>query len=172
MKARPWLSLPLLAGALAAVTLGCSREGPPAPIAAPPPKAARPNVLLISLDTLRPDHLGCYGYGKPTSPNLDRFARRALVFTNCRAQAPWTLPSHMSLFTSMVPSFNGVDNLNKVLPEDIPTMAQLLRGEGYRTAALVNNGQMRAHWGFARGFDQWREFDVDTPAGNCENLTA
>jgi arylsulfatase A-like enzyme len=171
MKARPWLSLPLLAGALAAAVFGCSREDPPSPPAAPPPKAARPNVLLISLDTLRPDHLGCYGYGKPTSPNLDRFAKSALVFASCRAQAPWTLPSHMALFTSMLPTSNGVDNLNKVLPRAIPTLAELLSEEGYRTAALVNNGQMRKHWGFARGFATWREFPVDTPAGNCENLT-
>src|SRR5262249_42662391 len=122
MKARLWLSGPLLAGALALAVLACSRERPMGQ-RDPPPKVARPNVLLISLDTLRPDHLGCYGYGKPTSPNLDRFAKRALVFGNCRAQAPWTLPSHMSLFTSMLPSTNGVDNLNKVLPAEIPTLA-------------------------------------------------
>jgi hypothetical protein len=170
MKARPWLSLPLLAAALAVAVLGCSGERPMGQ-RDPPPKVARPNVLLISLDTLRPDHLGCYGYSKPTSPNLDRFAQRALVFANCRAQAPWTLPSHMSLFTSMLPATNGVDNINNVLPREIPTLAQLLREEGYRTAALVNNGQMRRHWGFARGFDSWREFEVDRPEGNCENLT-
>src|SRR5437870_476980 len=63
----------------------------------------RPNVVLISLDTTRPDHLSCYGYGKPTSPNLDRLAARGLRFANARAQAPWTLPSHMALFTSMLP---------------------------------------------------------------------
>src|SRR5262249_48890001 len=113
----------------------------PPDVPVPPVSAARPNVLLISLDTLRPDHLGCYGHTRPTTPTLDRFAARSVRFTNCRAQAPWTLPSHMSLFTSMLPSHNGVDNLNKVLPEDVPTLAELLRGEGYRTAALVNNGQ-------------------------------
>src|SRR5207244_3217803 len=80
----------------------------------PPPQhpAARPNVLLVSLDTLRPDHLGCWGYRRPTSPSLDRFAAGSIRFANCRAQAPWTLPSHMSLLTSMLPSHNGVDNLN------------------------------------------------------------
>src|SRR5215831_8227714 len=95
--------------ALLALGLGCGKQ----PADTPAPKPSRPNVLLISLDTLRPDHLGCYGYAKPTSPNLDRFAAQSIVFTNCRAQAPWTLPSHMSLFTSMLPSTNGVDNLNK-----------------------------------------------------------
>jgi len=132
----------------------------------------RPNVVLISLDTLRPDHLGCYGYGRGTSPNLDRFARRSVLFRRACAQAPWTLPSHMSLFTSMLPSRNRVEDINEQLPDDVPTLAQILRAKGYHTAALVNNGQMRAHWGFDRGFDLWREYEVDTPEGTCENLTA
>lgn len=148
-------------------TLGCSRSVPE-----PVEQRAelRPNILLISLDTLRPDHLGCFGYTKNTSPNLDAFAKKSVVFTNCRSQATWTLPSHMSLFTSMLPSSNGVDNLNKVLPEEIPTLAEILRSDGYKTAALVNNGQMKAHWGFSRGFTTWKEFEVDTDAGNCENI--
>ncbi len=165
----PRRSTALLLAVLLAL-LGACRERQPNQAPASP-RIARPNVLLVSLDTLRPDHLGCYGYGKPTSPNLDRFAKQCVVFKNCRAQAPWTLPSHMSLFTSMLPTSNGVDSLNKVLAPEIPTLAQLLRDEGYRTAALVNNGQMRRHWGFARGFDTWREFEADTPAGNCENIT-
>ncbi|HYT89600.1 MAG TPA: sulfatase [Gemmataceae bacterium] len=136
-----------------------------------PRKVARPNVVLISLDTLRPDHLGCYGYDKDTSPNLDRFAKQSVVFTNCRAQAPWTLPSHMSLFTSMLPSSNGVDDIGKVLPPEIPTLPQLLREEGYHTAALVNNGQMKKHWGFGRGFDTWQEFDATKDEGNCTHIT-
>src|SRR5262249_13844106 len=114
-------------------------------LAPPPPQAppvTRPNVLLTSLDTLRPDHLCCYAHPRPTTPTLDRFAQQSIRFSNCRSQAPWTLPSHMSLFTSMLPSSSGVDNLNKILPPDIPTLAEVLRGEGYQTAALVNNGQM------------------------------
>ena len=133
--------------------------------------SSRPNVLLISLDTVRADHLGCLGYQKPITPNLDRFAQRSVLFSNCRSQAPWTLPSHMSLLTSMLPSHNGVDNLNKVLTADVATLTEILQQEGYRTAALVNNGQMKAHWGFARGFDMWREFEVDTPESNCESIT-
>ena len=70
--------------------------------------ARRPNIVLISLDTVRPHHLGCYGYARGTSPNLDRFAASGALFLQTRAQAPWTLPSHMSLFTSMLPSHNGV----------------------------------------------------------------
>jgi arylsulfatase A-like enzyme len=135
-------------------------------------KLSRPNVLLISLDTLRADHLGRYGYGKALTPNLDRFAAGGALFKNCRSQAPWTLPSHMSLFTSLLPTDNGVDGINKVLPNDVPTLAQILRKAGYHTAALVNDGQMKRHWGFARGFETWREFPVDTPAGSCPNITS
>jgi arylsulfatase A-like enzyme len=128
--------------------------------------------VLISLDTVRPDHLGCYGYHRGTSPNIDRMANEGIRFARCYSQAPWTLPSHLSLFTSMLPSHNGVEGINQVLPEQVPTLAEMLQQNGYRTAALVNNGQMRAHWGFDRGFDVWREFMVDTPAGACPNLTS
>jgi len=137
----------------------------------PRAETRRPNVVLISLDTLRPDHLGCYGYSRKTSPGLDRLAQDAVLFTNARCQAPWTLPSHMSLFTSMLPSHNGVEDLNEVLADDIPLLAEILRKNGYLTAAVVNDGQMKAHWGFSRGFDTWREFQVDTPEGDCENIT-
>lgn len=142
------------------------------PAAMPPPPRAKPNVVLISLDTLRPDHLGCFGYAKPTDAlNRERYSHGGVLFKNARTQVPWTLPSHMALFTSMLPSHSGVDNINQVLSEHIPTLPEVLHENGYRTAALVNNGQMRAHWGFNRGFETWREFEVDTPQSNCENIT-
>lgn len=131
-----------------------------------------PCVVLISIDTVRPDHLGCYGYTKrPTSPNLDRWASAAALFLQARCQAPWTLPSHMSLLTSMRPSHNRVEDINQKLPDDIPTLTELLKKAGYQTVAFVNNGQMKPHWGLARGFDVWREFEVDTPEGMAENIT-
>ena len=134
-------------------------------------KSIRPNVVMISLDTVRPDHLGCYGYEKGTSPNLDQLAGQGVVFRRTWSQAPWTLPSHMSLFTSLPPSRHRVDSINRVLPDGIATFTEVLQGHGYRTAALVNDAQMSAHWGFDCGFDVWREFPVDTPEGNCENIT-
>ena len=134
-------------------------------------KGPRPNVVLISLDTLRPDHLGCYGYGRDTSPNLDRFAEECVLFRNAWTQAPWTLPSHMSLFTSMLPSHNRVEALYQQLAKDIPLLAEVLGDHGYNTAALVNNGGLKGHWGFSRGFGLWREYEVDTPEGSCENVT-
>jgi len=133
--------------------------------------AERPNIVLISLDTLRADHLGAYGYSKPTSPNLDKLAKEGVVFEKAWTQAPWTLPAHMSVFTSMMPSQHGVDSVGRVLPQNITTLTQTLQQAGYNTQGIVNNGHMRAHWGFDRGFDGWQEFAVDTDAGNCENIT-
>ena len=172
-KSRIVIALALLiALAVIAVTFTPDPEPRnPAPNANVTRPAGWPNILLISLDTVRPDHLGCYGYPRDTSPNLDRLADRATQFTHAWATAPWTLPSHMSVFTSRLPSHHRVDSISRVLPEAIPTLTQLLQAAGYHTAALVNNGQMRAHWGFDRGFDQWREFEVDTPAGDCDAIT-
>ena len=164
----------VLAAVGVAVMLVCSRlavtGAAPSPVS-PAASGPRPNVVLVSLDTVRPDHLGCYGYARDTSPALDSYAEQAVVFENVRAQAPWTLPSHMSLLTSLRPSRNGVEDLNQQLSPGTPLLAELLQSHGYRTAALVNNGQMKPHWGFARGFGTWREFEVDTPEGACENIT-
>ena len=131
----------------------------------------RPNILLISLDTVRADHLGCYGYKQDTTPNLDKLAAEGVRFEQCRTQATWTLPAHMSMFTSLLPSHHGVDNLNRILPRRVLLLTEILQQANYQTAALVNNGQMRAHWGFDRGFDLWQEFEVDTLAGSALNIT-
>lgn len=123
------------------------------------------NVLLISIDTVRADHLGCYGYGRDTSPNIDSLARRGVLFTNATSQAPWTLVSHMSAFTSLLPSYHKVESINDILSPAIPVLAELLRDAGWETAGIVNDGQMQAHWGFARGFNLWEERKAMTPDG-------
>lgn len=135
-------------------------------------KREQPSVLLISIDTVRPDHIGAYGYARNTTPAIDGLARQGVVFARTWAQAPWTLPSHMSLFTSLLPSENTVDSINRAIPPQTPILAELLQSNGYVTAALVNNGQMKSHWGFNRGFSLWQEFKVDSPSGNCEHITA
>ncbi len=173
-----YLALPVVVALLAASLVVQGKNRQPIPpsvesqsVAVVEPESDRPNVVLISLDTVRPDHLGCYGYPKATSPNLDELAGDGVVFRRTWTQAPWTLPSHMSLFTSLPPSRHRVDSINRVLPEGIITLPQVMQQQGYHTAALVNNGQVRDHWGFDRGFDLWREFQVDAPEGNCENIT-
>jgi hypothetical protein len=163
-------TLAVVIGAIAAVAVAgwLARGRPPA---RPAPRE-RPDIVLVSLDTVRPDHLSGNGYRRPTSPDLDRLAAEGVVFERCTAQAPWTLPSHMSLFTSLLPSDNGVDNLGTVLDPALATLPELLAAEGYRTAGIVNDAQMRAHWGFARGFDTWQEYAADTPEGAADRITA
>ncbi|MEM9597294.1 MAG: sulfatase, partial [Acidobacteriota bacterium] len=117
----------------------------------------RPNLLLISIDTLRADHLGTYGYGRDTSPNIDALAAKGVVFEKAIAQAPWTTPSHMSLLTSLWPSTHGVVSTREALAPSIPTLASVLRQEGYGTAAFCGGVTMSGQRGFDHGFDRYRE---------------
>ncbi|MFQ5706559.1 MAG: sulfatase [bacterium] len=124
-----------------------------------------PNVLVILIDALRYDHLGCYGYAKPTSPNIDNFARESLVFTNSFSQSNHTKPSIASLFTSLYPSQHHVVRSNRrdaagnyisdILDDSFKTMAEYLQEAGYNTAGFIDQGQLRAYMGFAQGFDYY-----------------
>ena len=142
-------------------------------------KADPPNILLITLDTLRADHLSCYGYGKETSPHLDAFAAGATRYESCRATAPWTVPTHASLFTGLHPfehgahSFDIEDRTDNVFPFDgaTPTLAEVLRGGGYRTGALIaNQGYLGPESGLARGFDDYTVERVSAPELNGKAL--
>ncbi len=114
------------------------------------------NVILISIDTLRADHLGCYGYGPPTSPNLDRWSREAVVFEHAFSQAPSTLPSHASIFTSMLPSHHGaLYSVGRPLPDRATTTAEILQAQGYETAGFHGAGQVSGEFGLGQGFDQY-----------------
>lgn len=110
----------------------------------------RPNVLVILLDTLRADRLGCYGNERGLTPVLDELASRGVRFADSMSAASWTLPSHASLFTSTYPSQHGVWS-DQVLPKSLPTIAELLRDAGYRTAAFTEGGFMNTAHGFERG---------------------
>ena len=98
-----------------------------------------PNIILISIDDLRADHLGCYGYTRNTSPNIDSFARKSILFERCYVHEPWTLPSHMSMFTSLYPITHGVCGGNDGLNPAIVTLTEVLKDEGYMTMAFTNN---------------------------------
>ncbi len=124
---------------LSALAIGCGPEPP------------RPNVVLISLDTLRADRLGVYGYDRGTSPNIDRLAARGVVFRNNYAQAPNTAPSHTSVLTGLFPSVAGVWNHGQVLDPEVPTLAEILKEAGYETAAFV---QLPGD-SYRRGFDHY-----------------
>jgi len=114
----------------------------------------RYNVILISIDTLRADHVGAYGYQRETTPNVDEFASRAVLFSEAVAPAPQTLPSHASIFTSLIPSHHGgLANFRFKLSEDAVTMAEILQDHGYATISFNDGGVMSESFGFAQGFD-------------------
>ena len=121
----------------------------------------RPNILLYVIDTLRADHLGCYGYGPPTSPRIDALAREGLTFTRMIAQAPWTRPSVASMLTGLEPLAHGANTLRHKLRPDVATLAELLREHGYETAAFVTNANVAGRLGFQRGFDTWVDLPED-----------
>ena len=125
-------------------------------LAAAPTGQARPNVLLVVLDTLRADRLGCYGYDRPTSPRLDALAREGVLYERAWSAAPWTLPSHASLFSSLHAVEHGVFDASVRLPEEAETIAEVLFSAGYDTAAFTEAGYVRPELGLAQGFARFR----------------
>jgi arylsulfatase A-like enzyme len=115
-----------------------------------------PNVVVISIDTLRADRMSLYGHSRPTTPNLDDWARRhAVVFENTVAPAPWTLPSHVSLFSGLDALSHGV-NFNYPAPPNLRFMAEILRENGYKTMAVTGGGWIGNDYGLSQGFDVFR----------------
>jgi arylsulfatase A-like enzyme len=110
------------------------------------------NVLIIGVDTLRPDHLGCYGYTRPTSPNLDELAASGVVCENAVSQSPWTTPSFGTAFTSLYPTQHGAGSLETGLRTESTTLAELLQEKGYATGAIVSSPSMSPEFGLNRGF--------------------
>lgn len=131
---------------LAALWLACcSCSGP-----------ERPNVLLISIDTLRADHLGSYGFEKKTTPNLDALARQSVRFDTVWSPAPLTLPAHTSMLTGTIPPTHGIhDNLSYRLAEDRYTLAELLKDAGYTTGAIVSSFVLDSQFNLDQGFDTY-----------------
>ena len=116
---------------------------------------AGPPVILIMIDTLRRDHLGCYGYALPTSPSIDQLARQSVLFLSSSTTGNYTLPSTATLFTGLYPSAHGVIGPGRSLPDGVLTLPEIFKSAGYRTAALVANPLVRAELGFGRGFDHY-----------------
>ncbi len=116
----------------------------------------RPNIVLISIDTLRADHLSCYGYHRRTSPNIDRIAAEGVRFEQAYSNAVWTPPSHASMLSGLYPSQHGVTD-NTTLSKSLPTIAETLLKAGYDTAGFVNNPLVGAMVGLDRGHEQFFE---------------
>lgn len=111
-----------------------------------------PNIFLITADTLRADYLGCYGYRKQTSPNIDRFAKEAMLFERCFSHAPETRSSFASMLSGFLPHEHKVLE-NQVLGDKVELISEILRGYGYRTAAVISNYVLRRGEGFEQGFE-------------------
>jgi arylsulfatase A-like enzyme/Flp pilus assembly protein TadD len=120
------------------------------------PRRVPPNVLLVTIDTLRADRLGAYGYAAAATPVLDGLAGRGVRFTTAIAHAPLTAPSHASILTGLIPLGHGVrDNGAFVLPKQPRTLAEVFHAAGYSTAAFVSGFPLDRRYGFARGFDSY-----------------
>jgi len=120
------------------------------------------NVIIISLDTLRADRLGAYGYNRETSPALDRFASDGIVFEKSVSPAPWTLPTHVSLLSGLFPTTHGVTkSIHQRIPNAIPLLAEVLRETGFRTHAVTGGGYLSENYGFNRGFETFEKHRRD-----------
>jgi hypothetical protein len=127
-------------------------------------------VLLISIDSLRADRLGCYGNSRSTSPAIDRVAAAGVRFDDAVSTAPWTLPSHMSMVTGRDVLSHGVVDEAEILIDAIPTLAGTLQAEGFSTVGIVSEGVLLGHWrGFGRGFDHYHDItELNRPAPRPE----
>ncbi len=123
------------------------------------------NIVLITIDALRPDHLSCYGYERNTSPNIDRIAEQGIIFENAISPSTWTLPSMVSLFTSTYPINHGVTRGRiengeaynyQVFSDNLITLAEILQKSGYTTFGVASNSYLDENFGFARGFDYFK----------------
>jgi arylsulfatase A-like enzyme len=132
----------------------------------------RPNVLLISIDTLRADHLGCYGDRHGLTPHLDRLAAQGALFEHAITSSPWTLPAMASLFTGLSPSRHGAGEITNrrdplgrsPLPPNTWTLTSALNEAGYRTHAIVTNPYLALRYGFGAGFETYENVTIESEA--------
>ena len=154
----------LAAAVLAAMTVSCSKDAAPpkapavAPATAPAAISAKPNLVLITMEATRADHLGCYDNPQAQTPNLDGLAREGAIFLKAIAVAPLTLPSHASIVTGLYPPRHGVrDDSGSRLQESETTLAEHLKAQGYGTAASIGAHLLAGDSGFKQGFDSYAE---------------
>ena len=118
---------------------------------------ARPSVILISIDSLRPDHLGCYGYHRETSPVLDRLAREGTLFETAVSSTSWTLPAHAALFTALPDRVHGCFDDTRWLDRSRFTLAEAFKEAGYKTVGFFAGPFLHPGYGFAQGFDSYHD---------------
>jgi arylsulfatase A-like enzyme len=128
--------------ALVVISGSCSRE------------LSEPNVVLIVIDALRPDHLGCYGYRRPTSPVIDELAANGVLFETAIAAAPWTKTSFSSFLTSLYPFQHGVGGWAQIMPDSVVTLPEVLGEHGYNTMAVINMLGITGRFKVLKGIDE------------------
>jgi arylsulfatase A-like enzyme len=123
----------------------------------------KPNLVLVTLDTTRADHLGAYGYAAARTPNLDALAARGVLFSEAVSTAPLTLPAHSSIMTGMYPAYHGVRiNGNAALGRSQQTLAEVLSARGYATGGFVGAFVLDGRWGLNQGFARYDDrFDLE-----------
>ena len=118
------------------------------------------NVLFITLDTVRRDHLGCYGFDGAETPTIDRLAKRGIIFDHAITASPSTLPSHSTMMTGLeLPSHGVRTNGHFKLGDEFTTMAEVLQGQGYRTAAFTGTFVLHRKFGLGQGFDLYDDWN-------------
>jgi len=125
-------------------------------------RADKPTLVLVSIDCLRADHVGVYGYDRPTTPRIDALAADASIFEAAVSTSSWTLPTHFSMLTGLLPSFHGVSQTRK-LSRDVPYLPELLSQAGYQVDGVASWIFTSQHFGFDRGFHTYRLM-VGSPA--------
>ena len=130
-----------------------------------------PNIILISIDTLRADHCSCYGYDKKTTPMLDLLAEKGVRFSHSYSSSPWTLPSHASMFSGLYPfKHHAVDDFISI-HKSVPMLAEKLKAAGYETGAFVSHYYLSKDYGFDRGFDKFVT-RLDAPATDMSEIAS
>ncbi len=157
--------LNVLAAALGILTIAACAK----PAGKEHPTFPRRNVVLITIDTLRADHVGFYHYGRNTTPNIDLLANRAVSFGHAVSTSSWTLPAHASILTGLYPAEHGVVTDTTALPPSADTLATILATHGYDTFAAVSHVYLSHRWGFDRGF---ATFDDSAAAGSPKRPVA
>ena len=126
-----------------------------------------PNIILIVIDCLKANNLGCYGYNKNVSPYIDELSKQSILFKNAYSNAPWTKPSVATIFTSLYPNLHNVINTEDVLPDEALTMAEILKNNGYYTMFLCGrNIFLGKEFNFAQGFDLYINKEVNSRDAN------
>jgi arylsulfatase A-like enzyme/Flp pilus assembly protein TadD len=157
----------LLIAVILAIAAALYFRKPPTEVTTATPVIQKPNLLLITIDTLRPDHLGANGYNKIQTPVLDRIAQNGILFRDAVCQTPLTLVSHSSIFTGLNPNVHGVrDNAYFTLSSTHKTLAEYLKENGYTTAAFIGSAILDRRHGLGQGFDWYSHYQPTIIVGN------